>query len=113
MVFVLHEKDCREMNDEEIKDWRVNVLEKNIEGNSTEWHRRALLTMQNPVRREILMLLKDKALSIKEITDNLRLDEKIMQFHLEYLKLTYFITIEENMVDLTPFGVVYLKNVIR
>lgn len=113
MVLVLQNKDCREMSDEEIEDWRMNVLEKNIEGNSTEWHRRALLAMQNPTRKEILMLLKDKALSIQEISESLKLDEKIVQFHLQYLKLTYYITIEGNMVDLTPFGVVYLKNVIR
>ncbi len=109
----MQKKNCREMSDEEIESWRINVLEKNIEGNSTEWHRRALIAMQNPIRREILTLLKEKALTIKEVTNSLNLEEIILQFHLHLLKQTYFITIEENIVDLTPFGVVYIKNVIR
>lgn len=109
----MQKKNCREMSDEEIESWRINVLEKNIEGNSTEWHRRALIAMQNPIRREILTLLKEKALTVKEVRNSLNLEEIILHFHLHLLKQTYFITIEENIVDLTPFGVVYIKNVIR
>ncbi|WXG40835.1 MAG: ArsR family transcriptional regulator [Candidatus Freyarchaeum deiterrae] len=101
------------MSAEEIEYWRINVLEKSIDIDSTEWHRRALLAMQSSVRRDILILLKDKALTIVEIISNLKLEEKAVQFHLQFLKQTLFITIEGSIVDLTPFGFVYLKNVIR
>jgi predicted transcriptional regulator len=101
------------MSDEEIEYWRINVLEKSIDVDSTEWHRRALLAMQSSTRREILILLKDKALTIDEIKNSLKLEEKMVQFHLQFLKQTLFITMEGRIVDLTPFGAVYLKNVIR
>jgi len=113
MVFDLQPKNCREMSDEEIESWRINVLEKSIDVDSKEWHRRALLAMQSSIRREILMLLKDKALTIDEIKNNLKLEEKAVHFHLQFLKQTNFIIVEGRVVDLTPLGVVYLKNVIR
>ncbi len=68
--------------------------------------------MQNPVRREILVLLKDTAQTIEKLSEALQLDEKTMQYHLQFLKDIFFIIVKDNIVDLTPPGIAYLRNVL-
>lgn len=100
------------MSDEELKVWRKKKADAGLIGNPTE-ARRSVHVMQNPVRREIMTLLKDKALTIKDIADKLNLEEKVLKFHLQVLEQSFFIKIEGNMVDLTPPGVAYTRHVIK
>ena len=98
------------MSEEELKDWKQNLDESKLVGNPTEAHRRALRALQNPVRREIVAMLKDSALTIETIVNRLNLDEKTLGFHLQFLKDIFFINVEGNTVDLTPIGVAYIRH---
>lgn len=103
-------KNYRDMSQAELEEWRREKLEAMIEKNPGEAHRRALRTMQNPTRREILILLKDTAQSIEKLCQALQLDETTLQYHLQFLKDVFFITVEKELVDLTPPGIAYLRN---
>ena len=103
-------KNYREMSPEELEEWRREKLEATTGINSGEAHRRALRTMQNPTRREILTLLKDTAQPLDKLSQALQLDEQTLQYHLQFLKDIFFITIEKGVVDLTPPGIAYLRN---
>ena len=98
------------MNQEELEQWRKEKLGATTGINPTEAHMRALRTMQNPTRREILTLLKDTALPTEKLSQALQLDEQTLQYHLQFLKDIFFITIEKGLVDLTPPGIAYLRN---
>nr|MDO8081164.1 winged helix-turn-helix domain-containing protein [Candidatus Freyarchaeota archaeon] len=101
------------MSDEELEAWRKRAADARLVGNPTEAGR-SLRVMQNPVRREIMTLLKDKALTIREIADKLNLEEKVLGFHLQVLEQSFFIKIiDGNTVDLTPPGVAYTRHVIK
>ncbi|NVM53743.1 MAG: winged helix-turn-helix transcriptional regulator [Candidatus Helarchaeota archaeon] len=106
-------KNYRVMSDEDLEAWRKRVLEKDAQRNPLDEHRRALRAMQNPVRRTIITMLKEKALSTDELAKNLDLDKKTLQYHLQFLKDVFFITIEGNIVDLTPPGVAYTRKVLE
>lgn len=113
MVVCLVKKNYREMSDEELDAWKQKLDERGVVGDPTEAHRRALRALQNPVRREILTMLKDNALTIEEIVNRLNLDEKTLGFHLQFLKDVFFITVEGNTVDLTPIGVAYTRHAMK
>ncbi|MFB0560436.1 MAG: winged helix-turn-helix domain-containing protein [Candidatus Lokiarchaeia archaeon] len=106
-------KNYREMSDEELEAWKQKLDESGVVGDPTEAHRRALRAVQNPIRREILTMLKDNALTIEEIANHLNLDEKTLGFHLQFLKDVFFIIVKGNIVDLTPLGVAYTRHVIK
>ncbi len=105
----MEKKDYRKMNNEELQRWRENAGGAKST-NPGEEHRRAMYAMQNPVRREILLMLKDSALSIEEIARRLNIDKKNALYHLQFLQGIFYITIKEEIVDLTPPGVAYLRN---
>ena len=66
--------------------------------------------MQNPTRREILTLLKDTAQPTEKLSQALQLDEQTLQYHLQFLKDIFFITVEKGLADVTPLGIAYLRN---
>ncbi|OLS12878.1 MAG: hypothetical protein RBG13Loki_3513 [Promethearchaeota archaeon CR_4] len=103
-------KDCREMSDEELQEWRAKLGDKRLPDPGEE-HRRRMYAMQNPVRREILAMLKNNVLSVGAIASHLKCDEKSILYHLQFLQGVFFVTVQGNMVDLTPPGVAYLRNV--
>ncbi|HUY00784.1 MAG TPA: winged helix-turn-helix domain-containing protein [Candidatus Deferrimicrobium sp.] len=105
-------KNYRDMSDEELEAWRKEKIEGNPNRNLREEHSRALRTMQNPIRREILTLLKDNALSLEKLAEALKLDDDTLQYHLQFLKDIFFIVINDNIVDLTPPGIAYTRNVL-
>jgi DNA-binding transcriptional ArsR family regulator len=104
-------KNSREMSDEELKAWRKKAMDAELIGTSSEV-RRSLHAMQTPVRREIMALLKNKALEVREIAGKLNIEEEMLAFHLQVLEKAFFIKIEGNVVDLTPAGVAYTRNVV-
>ncbi len=106
-------KNYREMSDEELDAWREKIIESEFVGDQKEEHTKELHAMQSPVRREIMTLLKDKALKVEELADKLNLDLKMVNYHLQFLKDTYYVTIEEDIVDLTPLGVAYTRHVLK
>jgi DNA-binding transcriptional ArsR family regulator len=108
----LSKKNCREMSDEELEAWRKKAAAAGLLGTPAE-SRRSLNAIQTPTRREIMTLLKDKPLKVKEIADKLNLDEDTLMFHLEVLAKAFFIKIEGDIVDLRPGGVAYTRNVLR
>ena len=112
MVISLPTKNYREMSDEELEALSKKPNKNGLTEDPTESHRRALLAMQNPTRREILTMLRNKALTTEEIAQHLSLDEKILNFHLQFLVSTFYVTVEGNIVDLTPLEVAYTRNVI-
>ncbi len=112
MVIWLGTENYREMSDEELEAWRKKSSERGLTEDPTEAHRRALLATQNPTRREILAMLKNSALTTEEIAKHFNLDEKTLYFHLQFLESIFFVTVEGNMVDLTPLGVAYTRHVI-
>lgn len=109
----MEKKNYREMSDQELETWKQKLDESGLVKDPTEAHRRALRAMQHPIRREILTMLKEKALTIEEIANHLNIDEKTLDFHLQFLKDIFFITVKENIVDLTPLGVAYTRHVIQ
>ncbi|MEM2145366.1 MAG: winged helix-turn-helix domain-containing protein [Candidatus Jordarchaeaceae archaeon] len=109
----MEKKNYREMSEDELEGWKNKVYEYGWKGDPTEAHRRALHALQNPIRREILELLKDKALTLGELVNHFKMDEKTLRFHLQFLKDTFFITLEENIIDLTPLGVAYTRHAMK
>jgi DNA-binding transcriptional ArsR family regulator len=112
MVVSLPTRNYREMRDEELEALSKKLSKNGLTEDPTESHRRALLAVQNPTRREILAMLKSGALTTEEIAEHLGLDEKILDFHLQFLVSTFYVTVQGNLVDLTPLGVAYTRNVI-
>ncbi|MGQ9720545.1 MAG: ArsR family transcriptional regulator [Candidatus Jordarchaeum sp.] len=104
-------KDVREMSDEEIEAWREKMIDKEFVGEVKEHHTKEIHVMQSPVRREIMTILKEKAMDIKELADKLNLDEKTARYHIQFLEDIFYTKMEGNMVDLTPLGVAYTKHV--
>lgn len=113
MVVLLEKKNYRELSEEELDSWKQKLDEHGWGGDPAEAHRRALHALQNPIRREILELLRDKSLTVEEVVNHLNLDERTLRFHLQFLKDTFFITLEENIIDLTPLGVAYTRHAMR
>jgi DNA-binding transcriptional ArsR family regulator len=111
-VMELKRRNCREMSDEELRAWRKKGMDAGLIATSAEVGR-SLHAMQTPIRREILALLKDKALEAEEIASKLKLDEGTLAFHLQVLEKAFFVRIDGNLVDLTPAGVAYTRNVLK
>jgi len=110
MVIDMEKKNCREMSNEELQEWRAKLGEKG-DANPGEEHRRAMYAMQNPIRREILAMLKNSSLSVSAIVCHLKCDENAVRYHLQFLLGVFYITLQGDVVDLTPRGVAYLRNV--
>ena len=108
----MRKKNCREMSDEELQAWRKRGMDAELIATPTEV-RRSLHAMQAPVRREIMSLLKDNALDVKEIASKLNLEQEMLAFHLQVLEKAFFIKIDGSIVDLTPAGVAYTRNVLK
>ena len=106
-------KNYRDMSDGELDAWKKKLDESGVVGDPTEAHRRALRALQNPIRREILTMLKDNAVTIDEMVNHLNLDEKTLGFHLQFLKDVAYITVEGKTVDLTPIGVAYTRHAMK
>jgi predicted transcriptional regulator len=108
----LKKKNFREMSDKELQAWRKRAMDADLIATPTEV-RRSLNAMQAPVRREIMTLLKDNALNVKEIASRLNLEEETLAFHLQVLEKAFFIKMNGSVVDLTPAGVAYTRNVLK
>jgi predicted transcriptional regulator len=70
----------------------------------------SLEAIRNAVRREILNVLKERALEIGEISQRVGVTGPALRYHLNFLKSSHFVRIEGNIVDLTPGGVSVVRS---
>ncbi|MCD6391665.1 MAG: winged helix-turn-helix transcriptional regulator [Dehalococcoidia bacterium] len=101
------QRDPREMTDEEVRNWIQELVNKLVEEKGSAGGACSLKAIKNPVRRNILNALEERALAINEISERVGVTSPALKYHLNFLKSPYFIQIEGNGVDLTP-GVLLL-----
>jgi len=102
-------QDPREMTDEEVMAWMQELVNKLMEEKSSAGGACSLEAIRNPVRRNILSILGEKALAINEISERIGVKGPALRFHLNFLKNSFFIEIDGDTVDLTPGGVSVLR----
>jgi len=103
-------RDPREMSDEEAMKWMQELVNKLMEKKGSAGGACSLEAIRNPVRRNILNALEERALEIDEISEKLGITGPALRFHLNFLESSYFIHIKGNRVDLTPGGVSVVRS---
>jgi predicted transcriptional regulator len=98
------------MTDEEVMKWMQELVNKLTEEKGSAGGACSLEAIKNPVRRNILNVLGEKALGINEISEKVGVAGPTLRFHLNFLESSYFIKIEGNRVDLTPGGVSVVRS---
>jgi len=109
-ILLRAERKPRQMTDEEVMRWMRELVNKLTEEKGSASSACSLEAIRNPVRRHILDVLEERSLSVNEISEKLGIAGPALRFHLSFLKGSYFIRMEENMVDLTPGGVSLLRS---
>jgi len=54
-----------------------------------ERHRRYLRAIENPKRRELLSLLKQREATLKSLSESTGMDERTLKWHMEFLEYGY------------------------
>jgi DNA-binding transcriptional ArsR family regulator len=103
-------RDPREMTDEEAMRWMQELVKKLVDEKGSAGGACSLEALKNPVRRNILNVLEERALAINEISERVGVTGPALRFHLNFLKSSYFIQVEGNRVDLTPGGVSVVRS---
>jgi predicted component of type VI protein secretion system len=104
------QRNPREMTDEEVGNWMQELINKSVEEKGSAGGACSLEALKNPIRRNILEILEERALSIDEISERLRITGSVLRYHLNFLDSSYFIQISGNKVDLTPGGVSVVRS---
>ena len=104
------QRDPREMTDEEVIRWMQELVNKLMGEKGSAAGACSLEAIKNPVRRNILNVLGERALEINEISERVGITGPALRFHLNFLKRSYFIRIEGDKVDLTPGGVSVIRS---
>lgn len=102
--------DPRDMTDEEVMHWMRQLINKLAEEKGSAGGACSLEAINSPVRRRILNILEEKALTIDEISQRLSVTGSALRYHLNFLRSSYFIRIEGDNVDLTPGGVSVIRS---
>jgi predicted component of type VI protein secretion system len=102
-------RDPRNMTDEEVIYWMQDLVNRLAGKRGSAGGACSLEAVKNPVRRNILKVLEDRALEIGEISERLGITSSALRYHLNFLKNSYFIRIEGDKVDLTPGGVSVIR----
>lgn len=103
-------RDVREMTDEEAMRWMQELVEKLAEEKGSAGGACSLEAIKNPVRRNILNILEERALDMNEISERVGVAGPALRFHLNFLCSSYFVQIEGDTVDLTPGGVSVVRS---
>ncbi|WP_370573090.1 winged helix-turn-helix domain-containing protein [Methanomethylovorans sp.] len=95
------------------QEWFEKVKkEKKLKENPTEDHKAGLMTMQNPVRRNILKSLSEKKMSFDELKNKFDLNDMQAKLHLDMLEDTLYIEKEgDSTYGITVRGEAFLANV--
>jgi DNA-binding transcriptional ArsR family regulator len=102
-------RNPRELTDEEAVRWMQELVAKLPEEKGHTGRACSLEALRNPVRRDILNVLEERALGIDEISRRVGVTSYALKYHLSLLKSSYFIEIVGDIVDLTPGGVSVLR----
>jgi hypothetical protein len=103
-------RDPREMTDEEVMKWTQELVNKLAKEKGSAGGACSLEAIRNPVRRNILNALEERALAINEVSERVGITGPALRFHLNFLRSSYFICIEDDKVDLTPGGVSVVRS---
>ena len=103
-------RDPREMTDEEVMRWMQELVNKLADEKGSAGAACSLEAIKNPIRRNILKVLEERALEIHEISERLGVAGSALRYHLHFLNSSYFIQIEGNRVDLTPAGIAVVRS---
>jgi len=103
-------RDPREMTDEEVMKWMQELVNKLAEERGYAGGACSLEAIKNPIRRNILKILEERALEIDEISERLGVTGPALRYHVNFLDSSYFIQIEGNRVDLTPGGISVVRS---
>ena len=103
-------QDPRKMTDEGVMNWMQDLVSKLAKEKGTVGDACSLEAIKNPVRRQILNALEEKALAINEISEKVKITGPALRYHLNFLKSSYFVRIEGDKVDLTPGGVSVVRS---
>jgi predicted transcriptional regulator len=98
------------MTDEEVMEWMQDLVSKLVEEKGAAGGACSLEALKNPVRRNILNVLEERALEINEISERVGVTGPALKFHLNFLESSYFIRMKGNNVDLTPGGVCVVRS---
>ena len=98
-------KDAREISDDDVMNWMQELINELAKEKGTAGGACSLEAIRNPIRRNILKVLEDRALKIDEISERLGVTGSALRYHLNFLESSCFIQIEGDKVDLTPGGV--------
>ena len=98
------------MTDEEAMKWMQELVNKLVAKKGHAGGACSFEAIRNPVRRNILEILEERALGIDEISERLGITGPTLRYHLNFLNSSYFIQIVGNKVDLTPGGVSVVRS---
>jgi hypothetical protein len=103
-------RDPREMTDEKVMKWMRDLVNRSAEQKGAVGDVCSLEAIRSPVRRKILSVLAERALTINEISEKVGIAGATLRFHLNFLRSSCFVRIEGNLVDLTPGGVSIVRS---
>jgi predicted transcriptional regulator len=98
------------MTDEEAMAWMQDLVSSLVGKKGSAGGACSLEALKNPIRRNVLSALEEKALAVNEISERVGVTGSALRFHLNFLESSYFIRIEGNKVDLTPGGVSVVRS---
>jgi len=104
------QRDPREMTNEEAIRWMQELVNSLMAEKGSAGGACSLEALKNPIRRNILNSLGERALAIEEISERVGVSGPALRFHLNFLESSYFIRVEGNRIDLTPGGVSVVRS---
>jgi hypothetical protein len=104
------QRDPRDMADDEVARWMGELVNRLADRKNSATGACSLEAARNPVRRDILDALGDRALTIREISEKTGVAGAALKLHLNFLENSCFIQVNGDRVDLTPAGVSVLRS---
>lgn len=105
----LNSQDPREMSNEETMAWMQELIDKLSRDKGSSGNACSLEAVKHPVRRNILRALNKRALTMDEVARAAGITGAKLNYHLNFLKTSYFIDIKNEIIDLTPGGVAVVR----
>ena len=106
-------RDPRDMTEDETIRWMQELIERLTKEKGSTGGACSLEALKSRVRRQILNALAEKPLPLHSISEKVGVAGDRLQYHLNVLRASYFITVEGEIVDLTPGGVSVVRSSIR